>query len=98
MAKISLPTKDRRLEPYVTGEPILLPKKGAAPKFNRIAYAAAHVVGDPLADVDPWITPAVDWERTIAVRDYLWISASASPRRWTPRSAAWASTGRAPRS
>ena len=72
MATISLPTKDRRLAPYVTGEPIVLPPKGAAPAFNRIAYAAAHVVGDPLAEVDPWLTPAVDWERTIAFRHYLW--------------------------
>jgi hypothetical protein len=72
VAKISLPTKDRRLEPYVTGEPIVLPKKGAVPKFNRIAYAATHVVGDPLSDVDPWLTPAIDWERTIAFRHYLW--------------------------
>ena len=72
MAKISLPTKDRRLEPYVTGEPIVLPKKGATPKFNRIAYAATHVVADPLADVDPWVDAAVDWDRTIAFRDYLW--------------------------
>ena len=37
MAKISLPTKDRRLAPYTTGEPIVLPKKGATPKLNRIA-------------------------------------------------------------
>ena len=72
MAKIALPTKDRRLERYVTGEPIVLPKKGAPPTFNRIAYAATHVVGDPLADVDPWLTPAVDWDRTIAFREYLW--------------------------
>src|SRR5262244_118469 len=72
MAAISLPTKDRRLEPYVTGEPIVLPKKGAAPKFNRIAYAATHVVADPLADVDPWLDAAIDWDRTIAFRDYLW--------------------------
>jgi hypothetical protein len=72
VATISLPTKDRRLEPYATGEPIVLPKKGAVPDFNRIAYAAAHVVGDPLADVDPWLKPAVDWERTIAFRNYLW--------------------------
>jgi hypothetical protein len=72
MAKISLPTKDRRLEPYVTGEPIVLPKKGAAPKLNRIAYAATHVVADPLADVDPWLDAAIDWDRTIAFRDYLW--------------------------
>ena len=72
MATISLPTKDRRLEPYVTGEPIVLPKKGAAPKFNRIAYAATHVVADPLADVDPWLDAAIDWDKTIAFRDYLW--------------------------
>jgi hypothetical protein len=72
VARISLPTKDRRLEPYLTGEPIVLPKQGAAPVFNRIAYAAAHVVGDPLADVDPWLQPAVDWDRTIAFRNYLW--------------------------
>jgi hypothetical protein len=72
MAKISLPTKDRRLEPYVTGEPIVLPKKGATPKLNRIAYAATHVVADPLADVDPWLEAAIDWDRTIAFRDYLW--------------------------
>src|SRR5690349_7060822 len=72
MAKITLPTKDRRLEPYVTGEPIVLPKKGATPKLNRIAYAATHVVADPLADVDPWLDAAIDWDRTIAFRDYLW--------------------------
>jgi hypothetical protein len=72
VATISLPTKDRRFEPYVTGEPIVLPKQGAAPAFNRVAYAAAHVVADPLADVDPWLTPALDWERTIAFRNYLW--------------------------
>jgi hypothetical protein len=71
VATISLPTRDRRLAPYRTGEPIVLAKNGA-PEFNRVAYAAAHVVGDPLADVDPWLTPAVDWERTIAFRHYLW--------------------------
>ena len=72
MATISLPTTDRRLEAYTTGEPIALPKKGAVPAFNRIAYAATHVVADPLADVDPWLNAAVDWDRTIAFRHYLW--------------------------
>lgn len=71
MATISLPTADRTFQPYLTGEPIVLPK-GAPPAFNRIAYAAAHVVGDPLADVDPWLDVAVDWDRTIAFREYLW--------------------------
>ena len=71
MATISLPTADRTFVPYTTGEPIILPK-GAAPKFNRVAYAAAHVVVDPLADNDPWLDAAVDWDKTIAFREYLW--------------------------
>jgi hypothetical protein len=72
MATISLPTANRSFAPYTTGEPIVLPKKGAARKFNRIAYAAAHVVTDPLADNDPWLDAAVDWDKTIAFREYLW--------------------------
>jgi hypothetical protein len=71
MATISLPTKDRSFAPYTTGEPIVLPK-GTPPKFNRVAYAAAHVVADPLADHDPWLNAAVDWDKTIAFREYLW--------------------------
>jgi hypothetical protein len=35
VATIALPTKDRRLEPYRTGEPIVLPENGVA--FNRVA-------------------------------------------------------------
>jgi len=72
VATISLPTGNRTLAPYTTGEPIVLPKKGVAPKLNRVAYAAAHVVADPLADNDPWLDAAVDWDRTIAFREYLW--------------------------
>jgi Protein of unknown function (DUF993) len=41
-------------------------------RFDRIALAAAHVVADPLTDVDPWLTPAVDWDATIAFRRHLW--------------------------
>src|SRR5262249_5844715 len=40
--------------------------------FNRVAYAAAHVVADPLADGDPWLDAAIDWERTVAFRRHLW--------------------------
>jgi hypothetical protein len=40
--------------------------------LNRVAFSAAHVVCDPLADVDPWLTPAIDWERTIAFREHVW--------------------------
>ena len=42
------------------------------PPFNRIAYAAAHVVADPLADSDPWLDAAIDWDATIAFRRHLW--------------------------
>ena len=72
MATISLPTIERRLEPYRTGEPILFPSKAETKSFNRVAFAAAHVVADPLADNDPWVDAAIDWERTIAFREYLW--------------------------
>ena len=30
------------------------------------------MVADPLADVDPWLAPALDWDRTVAYRRYLW--------------------------
>jgi hypothetical protein len=40
--------------------------------FNRVAYSAAHVVADPLAAVDPWLACAIDWDTTIAYRQYLW--------------------------
>ncbi len=51
-------------------------KQGIAPAvgkgWNRTAYAAAHVVADPFADNDPWLTPAIDWDRTLAFREHLW--------------------------
>ena len=72
MATIVLPTKDRKLQSYTTGEPIVFPSKAETANFNRIAYAAVHIVPDPLADIDPWLDTAVDWEKTIAFRHYIW--------------------------
>ncbi len=71
MPTLDLPTAEGDLTPYTTGAPRDF---GAAPKrpFNRLALAAAHVVADPLADVDPWLDAAVDWDRTIAFRRHLW--------------------------
>ena len=72
MPTINLPNPDRSVTPYtLTGEPIPLARYKAA-DFPRIAYAAAHVVADPLASNDPWITPAIDWDRTLAFRHRLW--------------------------
>ncbi len=72
MPTIALPTKTRKLEPYTTGEPVSIPSKGETKSFNRIAYAAAHVVADPLADNDPWLDTSIDWDKTIAFRHHLW--------------------------
>ncbi|MGO4118195.1 dihydrodipicolinate synthase family protein [Rhizobium ruizarguesonis] len=71
MTTINLPL-DGKIAPYtLTGTPIALAKRDAK-AFPRIAFAAAHVVADPLADNDPWLTPAIDWERTLAFRHRLW--------------------------
>jgi hypothetical protein len=71
MSTINLPL-DGKIAPYtLTGTPIAVVKR--RPKdFSRIAYAAAHVVADPFADNDPWLTPAIDWDRTLAFRHRLW--------------------------
>ncbi|WEK04000.1 MAG: dihydrodipicolinate synthase family protein [Candidatus Devosia phytovorans] len=72
MASINLPNPDRSITPYtLTGEPIPFVKHKAS-DFNRIAYAAAHVVADPLASNDPWLTPAIDWATTLKFRHRLW--------------------------
>jgi hypothetical protein len=71
MPTITLPTALGHLAAYRMGEPRPFPTHAAGP-FNRVALAAAHVVADPLADVDPWLDVAIDWERTIAFREHLW--------------------------
>lgn len=71
MISLNLPTADRCIEPYkLVGEPCRVPSR-AAP-WNRRAFAAAHVVVDPFADINPTLETAIDWERTLAFRDYLW--------------------------
>jgi uncharacterized protein DUF993 len=67
-----LPTYHGTLENYrLTGDP-LVPRAPKLP-LTRTAFAAAHVVSDPLAERDPWIgRPAVDWDNTMQVRHALW--------------------------
>ena len=69
--KINLPTEARRLETFVLSEPRAFPDK-AEGAFNRVAFAAAHVVADARAAGDPWIDCALDWEQTLAYREHLW--------------------------
>lgn len=68
---ILLPYPGHQLKNYkLRGKPCLLPAQGG--RLGRIAYAAAHVIVDPLAEANPfWNTP-IDWEATLGFREYLW--------------------------
>jgi hypothetical protein len=69
---LTLPTADARLEPYRLNGTPLTPRAPKVP-LTRTAFAAAHVVSDPLRDRNPWDTrPAVDWDATLAFRQQLW--------------------------
>jgi len=68
---IALPTKEGRLAPFTTRQPRQFPARPSAP-FNRVPIAAAHVVADPLADGDPFLDAALDWDATLAYRRHLW--------------------------
>jgi hypothetical protein len=70
MTTLNLPIADGKLAPYTMRPPQKFP--AANPPFNRIAYAAVHVVADAGADNDPWLDCAIDWEQTIAFRRHLW--------------------------
>lgn len=67
-----LPTARNTLEPYhLTGEPLVARAPRVA--LTRTAFAAAHVVSDPLRERNPWDTrPAVDWDATLGFRVQLW--------------------------
>lgn len=70
-ASVRLPTASGAIETYRLSVPRQFPEKVTGP-LNRVALAAAHMVANPLADNDPWLTNAIDWDRTMAYRDYLW--------------------------
>jgi hypothetical protein len=68
---VRLPAAGGRTQPHALREPRVFPQRTAR-AFTRVAYSAAHVVADPWADVDPWLTAAIDWDATIDYRRYLW--------------------------
>lgn len=69
--QVTLPDGNGSLSSYtMIGTPT--PRPASPPQFNRIAYAAAHVVSDPLKDAHPWNDPAIDWDATMAFRHHLW--------------------------
>jgi hypothetical protein len=68
---MTLPRADGTLAAYALGP---APRYSAldAPFRERVAYAAAHVVADPLADTTPVSPARLDWDATLAYRRYLW--------------------------
>src|SRR3954463_6568847 len=66
-----LPSADRSIETYRLAASRTFPSKLEG-TLNRVAFSAAHVVADPFADVDPWLTAGIDWDRTIAFREHIW--------------------------
>lgn len=68
---LKLPTADRSIETYRLAASRSFPAKLEG-TLNRVAFSAAHVVADPLAECDPWLNQAIDWDRTIAFREHVW--------------------------
>ncbi|WP_181776144.1 dihydrodipicolinate synthase family protein [Amycolatopsis pittospori] len=71
MTLIALPTADGGLADW-TPQGAETPAKPASPPSSRVAYAAAHVVADPLAAADPEEGAVLDWDTTFAFREHLW--------------------------
>jgi hypothetical protein len=71
--RILLPASNGELTSYALKNAQEYAGSKSKPAFNRIAYAAAHVVVDPICDYDPLSdAPAIDWDRTLAFRGYLY--------------------------
>ncbi|WP_398469942.1 dihydrodipicolinate synthase family protein [Tardiphaga sp.] len=68
---LKLPTADRSIETYRLAASRSFPAKLSG-TLNRVAFSAAHVVADPLAECDPWLNQAIDWDKTIAFREHVW--------------------------
>jgi hypothetical protein len=69
--EIHLPASGGALERFVLSAPRAYPQTVEV-AFNRIAFAAAHVVADTRAAIDPLLDCALDWEQTLVLREYLW--------------------------
>jgi Protein of unknown function (DUF993) len=68
---LKLPAANGRIETYPLRASQSFPARLEG-TLNRVAFSAAHVVSDPLADVDPWLASAIDWDKTIAFREHIW--------------------------
>ena len=69
---IRMPSQDGSIQAYRLRDSTPFATTASPPRFDRIAYSAAHVVADPLATTDPWLGATLDWDATIAYRQRLW--------------------------
>ena len=67
-----LPRSDGTLAPFAFRDAVQWDVRGERPQWNRVAFAAAHVVADPTAAIDPWLDVALDWDATLEYRRHLW--------------------------
>jgi uncharacterized protein DUF993 len=72
MTSIRLPRRDGTSRAFTLRAPRAWSHPRAGTRFNRVAYAAVHVVADPFAAVDPWLDCAIDWNATLRYRSYIW--------------------------
>ncbi|MEV4811747.1 dihydrodipicolinate synthase family protein [Micromonospora avicenniae] len=70
-ASVRLPRSDGTVEERRLAEPAQWARP-SGPITSRVAFAAAHVVADPLGDNAPGAPAALDWEATLAFRRHLW--------------------------
>src|SRR5438067_6247716 len=68
---LKLPKTDRSIETYRLAASRSFPARLDG-VLNRFAFSAVHTVVDPFADNDPWLSAAVDWDKTIAFREHVW--------------------------
>ena len=68
---LKLPVADGAMETYRLAATRSFPSELQG-TLNRVAFSAAHVVSDPFVDADPWLTVAIDWDKTIAFREHIW--------------------------
>jgi hypothetical protein len=75
-ARLVLPSRDGTLQEWTpSGRAAVAPAPPPPPPpppRSRTAYAAVHVVADPLAVTDPSEGAVLDWEATLAFRHHVW--------------------------
>ena len=68
---VIIPDEDGSLSRHSLGEPARFDRP-TRPLTSRRAFAAVHVVADPLAENTPASGANIDWDATLAFRRHLW--------------------------